>query len=72
MRELESTIRPASASGEKPPNTTECTAPMRVQASIAIAASGIIGMYSVTTSPRLTPNSLRPLANWLTRACSSR
>ncbi len=28
-------MRPASASGEKPPNTTECTAPIRVQASMA-------------------------------------
>ena len=36
-------MRPASASGEKPPNTTECTAPMRAQASMATAASGIIG-----------------------------
>jgi hypothetical protein len=33
-----------SASGEKPPNTTEWTAPIRAQASIATAASGIIGM----------------------------
>ena len=31
----QSTIRLASESGEKPPNTTEWTAPMRVQASIA-------------------------------------
>lgn len=30
--------------GEKPPNTTEWMAPMRVQASMAKAASGIIGM----------------------------
>ena len=37
-------IRPASASGEKPPNTTEWIAPIRAQASIANAASGIIGM----------------------------
>ncbi len=29
---------------EKPPNTTECTAPMRAQASIAMTASGTIGM----------------------------
>ncbi len=36
-------MRPASESGEKPPNTTECIAPMRAHASIAIAASGIIG-----------------------------
>ena len=28
----------------KPPKTTECNAPMRVHASIAKAASGIIGM----------------------------
>ncbi len=31
----QSTMRPASESGEKPPNTTEWTAPMRAQASIA-------------------------------------
>ena len=36
-------IRSRSASAEKPPNTTECTAPIRAQASIATAASGIIG-----------------------------
>ncbi len=40
----QSMMRPARASGEKPPNTTECTAPMRAQASMAMAASGIIGM----------------------------
>ena len=46
MRTLEaaSFMRLASDSGEKPPNTTECMAPMRAQASIATAASGIIGM----------------------------
>jgi hypothetical protein len=37
-------MRPARESGEKPPNTTEWTAPMRAQASIEIAASGIIGI----------------------------
>jgi hypothetical protein len=37
-------IRPATLSGEKPPKTTEWIAPMRAQASIAAAASGIIGM----------------------------
>ncbi len=36
-------IRSRSASAEKPPNTTECTAPIRAQASMAIATSGIIG-----------------------------
>ena len=40
----ESAMRPASASGEKPPNTTEWIAPTRAQASIATVASGIIGM----------------------------
>ena len=39
----QSSMRPASESGEKPPNTTEWIAPMRAQASIATAASGIIG-----------------------------
>jgi hypothetical protein len=36
-------IRVASASAEKPPKTTECGAPMRAQASIAMTASVIIG-----------------------------
>jgi hypothetical protein len=36
-------MRSRSDSAEKPPNTTEWTAPMRAQASIATAASGIIG-----------------------------
>ena len=39
-----SSMRTASSCGANPPNTTECTAPMRAQASIAITASGIIGM----------------------------
>ena len=38
-----SSMRERSASAENPPNTTECTAPMRAQASIATAASAIIG-----------------------------
>ncbi|MFD8818717.1 hypothetical protein ACFV23_46355 [Streptomyces sp. NPDC059627] len=33
----------ATASAEKPPKTTEWAAPMRAQASMVIAASGIIG-----------------------------
>ncbi|SVK46436.1 Uncharacterised protein [Acinetobacter baumannii] len=37
-------MRPATASGEKPPKITECTAPMRAQASMATAASGTIGI----------------------------
>ena len=40
----QSSMRPARLSGENPPNTTECTAPIRAQASMANAASGIIGM----------------------------
>ncbi len=38
-----SSMRLRSASAENPPNTTEWTAPMRAHASIATAASGIIG-----------------------------
>ena len=38
-----SSIRIASSGDAKPPNTTECTAPSRAHASIAIAASGTIG-----------------------------
>ncbi len=41
---LASSIRTASSCAANPPNTTECTAPSRAQASIAITASGIIGM----------------------------
>ena len=40
----QSLIRSARLSGEKPPNTTEWIAPIRAQASIAYAVSGIIGM----------------------------
>ena len=39
-----SSIRLASSCAAKPPNTTEWIAPMRAQASIAITASGTIGM----------------------------
>ena len=41
---LASSIRIANSFGANPPKTTECTAPRRAQASIAIAACGIIGM----------------------------
>jgi hypothetical protein len=37
-----SSMRAASSRGPKPPNTTECTAPSRAQASMAITASGTI------------------------------
>ncbi len=39
-----SSIRLASSSAAKPPNTTEWIAPIRAHASIAITASGTIGM----------------------------
>ena len=38
-----SSIRSRSDFAENPPNTTECGAPILAQASIAMAASGIIG-----------------------------
>ena len=41
---LASSMRVASSLGAKPPNTTEWTAPMRAQPSIAMIASGTIGM----------------------------
>ncbi|CAB4598153.1 unannotated protein [freshwater metagenome] len=36
-------MRSANACDEKPPNTTLWAAPMRAQASMATAASGIMG-----------------------------
>ena len=39
-----SLMRSARALALNPPNTTECVAPMRAHASMATAASGIIGM----------------------------
>jgi len=36
-----SSMRPCSASTEKPPYTTECTAPILAQASMAITISGM-------------------------------
>ncbi len=40
---LASSTRIASSWAAKPPNTTECTAPSRAQASMAMAASGTMG-----------------------------
>ncbi len=40
----QSSMRAASSCAANPPNTTECTAPMRAHASIATTASGTIGM----------------------------
>ncbi len=41
---LQSLMRVASSLAAKPPNTTECTAPMRAQASMPMTASGTIGI----------------------------
>jgi len=41
---LASSMRVASSFAAKPPNTTEWIAPMRAHASMAIAASGTMGM----------------------------
>ncbi len=37
-------MRVANSWPANPPNTTECTAPRRAQASMAMTASGTIGM----------------------------
>ena len=42
--DLQSIILPAKESAEKPPNTTECTAPILAQASIEYTAWGTIGI----------------------------
>ena len=39
-----SSMRTANSAAAKPPNTTECTAPIRAQANMAIAASITIGI----------------------------
>jgi hypothetical protein len=43
-RGVASAMRAASSAAAKPPNTTEWMAPSRAQASMAIAASGTMGM----------------------------
>ena len=62
----ETSMRSLTDSTEKPPNTTLCGAPMRAQASIATATSGIIGRKIPTTSPASTPRSFSALANFWT------
>ncbi|KAF5043196.1 hypothetical protein DSECCO2_504730 [anaerobic digester metagenome] len=57
---------------EKPAKTMEWVAPMRVQASMATASSGTMGMYRATRSPRETPSFFRMLAKRTTSARSSR
>ena len=41
---VQSSMRTANSFAANPPNTTEWIAPNRAQASIAISASGIIGI----------------------------
>ena len=60
--QLASVIRSINAALEKPPKMTECVAPIRAQASIAIASSGMSGRYSATRSPVSTPACLRTFA----------
>ena len=50
-------------SGENPPKTTEWIAPILVQASIAKAASGIIGIYIQTLEPFETSRLFNTLEN---------
>ena len=64
--------RSRRASAEKPPNTTEWGAPMRAQASMAMAASGTIGMYKATKSPLPMPRLRKALAALPTSACNWR
>ena len=54
------------ACAEKPEKTTEWTAPILAQASMAIGNSGTIGRYIVIRSPFPTPKLLRMLANLFT------
>ena len=62
-RPAASLMRSRSDSALNPPKTTLCTAPMRAQASMAIASSGISGRYNATRSPRWTPSDFSTLAN---------
>ena len=66
-----SSIRVASSGAAKPPNTTECTAPILAHASMAISASGIIGRYTITRSPWPTPRPRSTPANRAVSSCSS-
>ena len=66
-----SSILVASSGAANPPNTTECTAPILAHASMAIAASGIIGRYTMTRSPLATPRPRSTPANRETSSSSS-
>ena len=68
----ESSMRSRSDSALNPPNTMLWGAPMRAQASMAMASSGTMGMYRVTRSPLFTPRLFKPLANLHTSRYRSR
>ena len=59
-------------SDENPPNTTEWIDPILVQASIAKAASGIMGIYKHTFEPLEIPIDFKTLENLHTSIWSSR
>ena len=66
-----SSMRVASSRAAKPPKTTEWTAPSLAQASMAVAASGTIGIEITTRSPLPTPSDTNAPASWATSCCSS-
>ena len=70
--DCESSIRSRSDSALNPPNTMLWGAPIRAHASMAMASSGTMGMYSVTRSPFFTPRLFNPLANLHTSRYRSR
>ena len=71
-RDLQSFMRSRSDSAEKPAKTTECTAPMRAHARKAATACHVIGRYTDTVSPFLTPSALSTFATEQTsrRSCA--
>lgn len=65
-----SSTRNRSASAENPPNTSECTAPIRAHASVMTIVSTSTGRYTTTRSPAPMPSSSRAFAAWATSRCS--
>ena len=65
-------MRTASSLAANPPKTTECTAPIREQASMVMTASGTIGMETTTRSPLPTPSEASAPAARATSSRSSR
>ena len=56
---------------EKPAKTTECIAPILAHARVAIASSGVMGMYKQIRSLFEAPFLLSTFANAFTRLCNS-